>query len=399
MKNIVLINSSLQGHHLSFIRTFSKVLLDQGHSVYCIVPEPERILEWIEENCPITSNNFKGYNYFIKLKSFKFGRFGQTFEKLSRWRKEAALINRVESSNKIKIDLVFYAWLDYQLATFIPGFILDSLFPYKWSGLYFHPYHLRKTDLFINRSANWRDYDSVFLSGNCVAIAVHDQSIIKKFSKRIGKPVIHFPETADDSYPDYSNEHYIKIRQNANGRIVIGMIGCEKHKGTLTMMRLAKIADSGKYFFAFLGILPNETYTDEEWSEIQDFIHSGRENCYFFFKPIPEGAAYNAVFCAFDIPFLIYSNFISSSNRLTKAAIFKKLVLASDNYCIGDDVGYYKLGETVQPENYTSALHALEKLAEKINNKDYPVKEWEKYTWINSEDILKDRFKEIIDLI
>jgi hypothetical protein len=399
MKNIVLINSSLQGHNLAFVRTFSKVLLEQGHSVYCIVPEPERISTWIAENCPGVLKNFKGYIYTVKLKKFKFRQVGRTLEKLSKWRKEGELVKLTEQENKVKIDLVFYAWLDYQLATFMPQLILDLVFPYKWSGLYFHPYHLRKTNIYIDKKANWRDYDSVFLSKNCVAIAVHDQSIIEKFSKRIRKPVIHFPETADDSRPDLSNPHYIKIRQNAKGRIVIGMIGCEKHKGTLTMIRLAKIADPSKYYFVFMGVLPNETYTDEEWTEIQEFIHSANENCYFFFKSIPEGAAYNAVFCAFDIPFLIYSNFISSSNRLTKAAIFKKLVLASDNYCIGDDVGYYKLGEAVQPENYRSALNALEKLAEKINNNDYPVKEWEKYTWINSEEILKDRFREIIDLI
>src|SRR5206468_1653958 len=153
--------------------------------------------------------------------------------------------------------------------------------------------------------------------------------------------------------------HYLAIKENANGRIVVGMIGCEKHKGTLTMMRMARYADPSKYYFAFLGILPQQTYSKNEWLEVEDFIASAKENCYFYFHPIPEGAAYNAVFSAIDIPFLVYEHFISSSNRLTKAAIFKKLVLASDNFCVGDDVRKYELGATIRPDDYNAALSGL----------------------------------------
>ena len=177
------------------------------------------------------------------------------------------------------------------------------------------------------------------------------------------------------------------------------MIGCEKHKGTLTLMRMAKEADDSKYFFAFIGVLPKETYNELEWKEAEDFIDRNKENCYFFFHSVKEGAEYNAIFSSFDFPFLVYDNFISSSNRLTKAAIFCKLVLASNNYCVGDDVRKYNLGETVKPENYVAALEGLERLQHRFYSKNFPYKDWEEYKKINSEEMLSNRFQQILDLV
>jgi hypothetical protein len=400
MKHIVLIDFTLAGHHLSFIRSFSTILLNQGHIVSCIVPGYIEVEDWVKRNNTDNSNNFKGFEYSLIQKPAGIHKnINPTIEVLRRWRKEGKQVKEIEIKRKKKVDLVFYAWLDYQLARYIPGLLLNTIFPYKWSGLYFHPYHLRESDLFLNRKANWRDIDAVFLAGNCLAVALHDQSIVEKYSKRIGKKVLHFPETADDTKPDLFYKHYKAIKEKANGRIIVGMIGCEKHKGTLTMMRMAKNADASKYYFAFLGVLPEQTYAKNEWIEVQHFISSPMENCYFYFHPIPEGAEYNAVFSAFDIPFLVYEHFISSSNRLTKAAIFKKLVLASNNFCVGDDVRKYKLGATVQPGDFSAALSGLESLAEKISSQEYPENEWMEYNKINSEEILKERFKELISLI
>ena len=47
-KNIVLIDYTLEGHHLAFLRSFSKILLHQGHRVICLAPEVEKIQTWIE---------------------------------------------------------------------------------------------------------------------------------------------------------------------------------------------------------------------------------------------------------------------------------------------------------------------------------------------------------------
>jgi hypothetical protein len=400
MKHIVLIDFSLVGHHLSFIRSFSKILIEQGHTVSCLVPSFGEVESWIYETIPGKTEKFRGFEYsFVSKKAGIHKKVNHTIEILQRWKNDKDLIRKIENERHKKVDLVFYAWIDSHIGQYLHPILLDLVFPFNWVGLYFHPFHLRLQPEFLSKKANWRDWDSAFLSKNCLAVAVHDLTIVEKFSSRITKKVIHFPETADATSPDFSNEQYKSIRQNAKGRIVIGMIACEKHKGTLTMMRMAKEANDAKYYFAFLGVLPQQTYSEDEWLEVQEFIHSGKENCFFYFHPIPEGAMYNAVFCAFDIPFLGYDHFISSSNRLTKAAIFKKLVLASDNYCVGDDVKKYDLGVTVVPVNYKAALAGLEMLSKRIQLNDFPQKKWEEYVSINSEERLNEKLRAIIKLI
>jgi hypothetical protein len=397
MKTIALIDFSLEGHHLSFMRTFSKILLQQRNRVICIVPETDKVKGWIEEQAPEHKHNFFSHPYtYTPIEPTRWDRFNETVKVLHRWKKEAEAIATAEKKFNLKIDLVFYGWLDNQLAPYIPSFVLNLVFPYKWSGLYFHPYHLRNTDKFLKRKAVWRDHDAVFLSTNCTSVTVHDLGIVQQFSKRINKPVTHFPETADDTPPDYNYFLYDKIKQAAKGRIVVGMIGCEKHKGTLTMKRMAKLADAGKFFFAFLGILPESTFSKDEWQEVREFINVAPENCFFHFQSIPEGSAYNAVFCAIDIPFLVYDHFISSSNRLTKAAIFQKLVLASDNFCVGEDVKKFHLGAAVTPQNPEAALQGLEQLAEQIERNKYPTEEWEAYKKLNSYEMLYQRFGEVL---
>jgi hypothetical protein len=396
MKNIAIIDHSIGGHHLSFVRSFSQILLQQGHQVNCIVPQPEKVSYWIKEQLPTSNGKFRGFEFdYRDTKTYKNKKFGDTRRALHRWSYERKLLKKIEKDTGRKIDLVFYAWVDDHLAPYLPSFILDRVFPYPWAGLYFHPYHLRRENKFLERKAVWRDLDCIFLAGNCRAIAIHDLGIVEKFSQRVRKPIIHFPETADDTTPDPHYPLAKSIREKAAGRIVTGMIGCEKHKGTLTFIRMIRKADPQKYFFAFIGILPKETYTTEEWEEVQAFIQERRENCFFHFEPVPEGAAYNAVFCAFDIPFLVYDDFVSSSNRLTKAAIFQRLVLASDNYCVGEDVKKFRLGAAVKPRDPDAALRGLESLAARIQARDYPVDEWSAYRALNSVEKLYQRFDEL----
>lgn len=396
-KHIVLLDFSLGGHHFSFCCSVSKILLQQGHSVSCLVPGVQKVQDWIGEQLPDKKREFSGFEYTYEPVTYsKYGRFNHALNTLNRWKQEAAMIRKIEKETKRKSDFVFYAWLDNNMAAYLPGWIVDHYFPWKWTGLYFHPYHLREHEIFLKRKAVWRDHDSVFLSGNCFAVAIHDNAIVADFSKRIRKPVIYFPETADATTPDFENPIYKLIIENAKGRLVVGMIGCEPHKGTLNLIRAVKMADPEKYYFAFIGLFGLNGWKNEEHNEVKQFIEQPPENCLFHFHPIPEGAAYNAVFSAFDIPYLVYNNFISSSNRLTKAAIFEKLVLAQNNFCVGDDVEKFNLGISIFPKEPEQVITGLNQLAQKIRDKDYPVEQWKKYREINSEEKLYHCIQKLI---
>jgi hypothetical protein len=105
------------------------------------------------------------------------------------------------------------------------------------------------------------------------------------------------------------------------------------------------------------------------------------------------------VFCSFDIIHIVYKDFYSSSNRLTKAAIFGKLVLANDYGCVGDDVPKYDLGETTSEDNVEEQNQKIELLRERILHNRLPVQNWKIYAEKHSTERLKEKFEEILNLV
>ena len=401
MRNIVLVDNGLTGHRLSFNRTFSKILLKLDCRVFLLVPGSPSLIPWIRVEAAEHSQNFFPVDYQpSNHRPKKSGRIATLHAQLERWRTIAKKIKDIETKYNLKIDLVFFSWFDEFLGQYIHPLILNKIFPWKWSGLYFHPYHLRRQPKFLTRRLSWRDIDSPFLSRHCIGICFHDRSIAHSVQlNRYHKRVYTFPETADCSKPDENNELAKQIKSLAKERIVVGLIGCEPHKGVEMVLDLADRADPSKYFFVFLGILNLISFNKELLIKWQNFFNTKRENCYSCFGHINEGASYNAVFTAIDIHFLVYLDFVSSSNRLTKAASLSRYVLAADEYCIGDDVKSFRLGEVVPPGDLETALKALDRLRDKILMDDFPLNQWLTYANLNSEDELLKQFSSLIDTL
>lgn len=403
MKTIVLIDLYTGGHRKAFMCLFIKACLENNTKVICLYPESSEIKDWFLMHEKDSIKNIIFIDFKTTLKFYvSFGRFNQAISILRYWKKCADLLQKVEKQHQLKIDLVYFNWVDSQMANYFPSTLLDFIFPYKWSGLYFHPIIFRKKPLYLDSKATFKDVDSVFLAKNCIAITLHDEGILEKYQNRINKKTILFPEIADDTPPNSSIPLAEKIKAKANKRTIVGIIGLEPYKGTLSLIRLVKIADASKYFFAFTGIF-NEAFllnlTENEQKEIKDFIANIPENCLWQTGSLQEGEEYNSVFCSFDIIYIIYNNFYSSSNRLTKAAIFNRLVLANDNGCVGDDVPKYNLGETANENNIEEQYRKLEILHKRISTNDFPLEHWKIYTDKHSTKRLKEKFEELLKLV
>ena len=123
------------------------------------------------------------------------------------------------------------------------------------------------------------------------------------------------------------------------------------------------------------------------------------ENCIWQTGILQEGEEYNSIFCSFDIAYIMYKNFYSSSNRLTKAAIFERLVLGNNYGCVGDDIPKYNLGETADEDDIEEQHQKLEILRDKIINNNLPFKQWKIYSEKHSADRLKEKFEELLNLV
>lgn len=403
MKTIALLDLTSGGHKDAFMCLFSKACLQLDTKVICLYPDIAQIKNWIDIHMPQYASNIIYVEYNAVYKEFKrFGRFNNILSVLRYWKNCAQVLKAVEERYELKINLVYFNWIDSQMTNNIPAKVLDFIFPYKWSGLYFHPIMFRTSAELLERKATFRDIDSIFLSKNCIAVTIHDEGILERYQKRINKKVLLFPEIADATPANMEIPLAKLIREKAKGRIVIGTIGLEYHKGCTALIRLCNIADPDKFFFAFTGLFNQQQlvhFPPEEQKEVIDFMNNLPSHAVWQTGVLQEGEEYNSVFCSFDIIHIIYKNFYSSSNRLTKAAIFHRLVLASDNGCIGDDVPKYQLGEVADDNETAEQYKKIEALRDKIIAHNLPLEQWKIYSEKHSTDRLKDKFQELLNLV
>lgn len=400
-KTIALVDPYHVGHHLAFMRLFAQSLLNNDYNLVILFPEPDQITDWLQQHCPDKAAAYKAFSYDWTGKDFQqLGRFNDTFSILNRWVKLKKQLKNIEKQENLKISFVYLAWLDSYLANYLHPRLLNLAFPYHWSGLYFHPRHLRHYPDKLNTYPSVSDVDIALTSSKCKNVAIHDEGIVPLFHQRISKPVILFPEIADDTAPDESYAPANEIAPKAQGRLIIGMTGIlDKMKGLLPFVRTAKKADPHRFFFVFAGPLRLNDYNTSEKKEIEEFINLAPENCHFVLDYIQEGGHFNAVLNALDIVYLVYENFASSSNRLTKAAIFKKYVLAQERFCVGEDTQKYNLGETVEEGNIPQILAALDALEARLKNDSFPLQQFQEYQQKHSVAVLDKVFRESLDQI
>lgn len=403
MKTVCLVEVSNGGHREAFMQLFVKALAETGNAVICVMPDFSEVKSWVENNYP----EFKSKIHYFSIhyphdNTTKFSRLGVLKRAVAVWKFYKKEIQNIEKLSDSKIDLVFWNCLDGYVFNYFPSFISDLIFPYKWSGLYFHPNHLRINPELLNKSTRKFDIDNCLQADHCVAVTVHDEGVLTGFQNRIHKKVILFPEIADATAPVKTHALATLIKEKAKDRIIVGIIGLEPYKGALTLMRLVKIADPSKFFFAFTGYFLDsflKNLTAEEKNEYLFFQNNLPENCIWATGGFKEGADYNSVFCSFDIINIVYKNFYSSSNRLTKAAIFHKLVLGNNYGCVGDDIPKYNLGETADENNIEEQYQKLEILRNQILAKDFPYEQWKIYAEKHSTERLKEKFEELLNLI
>lgn len=393
MKTILLFDDAVSGHKYAFAKLFTKYLLRLNFNVILLLPEKtEQIKMELAESEGALVEALHPVNFIIKRPP-RFNvhkKINPVLNCLFLWFKTKSAIRAAEKKCQLKVNTVFFCWLDHYLTNYLPHRLLDVIFPYPWSGLYFHPWYLFNTD-----------YDKVSISSidnglrakKCIGCGVHDETLRVKLQNRIQKPVLYFPEIADGSPPLANYKVAEQLRAKAGGKPIVGLIGLARRKGLLHLVDVISV-DAKKGFFYFLaGQVPYHDYSTEEQRKIQNFLDQAPGNVYYFPDYIPEGSAINALISAFEIMYIVYDEFKSSSNFLTKAAIFKKLSVGSNAYWIGENIQQYSLGLTVSGKNPSETLMAFTKIAEK---KHQLRPQWSEFLSLNGEEQLLSTFRKLL---
>ncbi len=367
-----------------------------------ITPNPREIMNYIKEKAgkQVDFEAFEIQEPAISV--FPTGRFQKMKLTLNRWHAARKAIDNAATAIGRSPDLVFFAWLDSYLGNYVSRYLVDRYFPYNWSGLYFHPSHLRLGQRFSSLRKGPLDCDNVLRSNRCRSVAVLDEGITTQLKSKLGNtPVIVFPDVADDSPADTYYEVVDQINRIANGRKKIGVIGSlAKRKGLLTLLNVAKNSLDENWFFIFAGSLVKSTFSYEELSMINGVVKNPPPNCFFALTHIPDEPQFNALVKTCDLLYAVYEGFPHSSNILGKAALFNKPVIVANGFCMGERVIKYHLGLQVDGNDVIKTIEAIRYLLNVstgiVPNLAQP--DFEGYREQHSRDRLSVAFKKLIEV-
>lgn len=421
MKTVALVDTNHgRGHHLTYMRFFSKTLLEMGYRVMSFYPQPDDILPWIQENCPEGVENFHAFEMqeyqWQELpvvgqlpKLFpQWTRWPQPVLILGRWQKTAAVIQDAADQIGYEPDLVFLNWLDNYLSYYLSGSMIDWVFPYPWSGLYFRPATYRFGQRYLPILKTPLSHLAVANADRCQAITLLDEYEAENLQSDIqNKPVIAFPDFTDITPPDLTYSLAKDIKAKAGNRTIVGLFGAlSKRKGLLTLLEAAQQCDPEEFFFVFAGSLSKamfhqdySTRLNDDYETVQKIVESSPSNCLFHLEFIPGEPQFNALVNSCDVIFSAYENFPYSSNALVKAAAFKKLVMASEGYCMGKRVEQFQLGVTIPEGDVGACLQGLKDLKIRLaqpNTVRQP--DFEGYCQQHSLQQLANSFEDVLNL-
>jgi hypothetical protein len=386
-KTVALIDPLWVGHHPMYFTQFTASFLRSGARVIGLCPEPEAAMrnlrQAVDEDTAATLHERVCFHRLKAGKrSFFNGRFeGDPARTFSRWKRAAETLAAAESDCGMRADLVYFPYLDSYLRflpfSSVPKIVLNR----PWSGLYLRNNHHGETPSLKKSLRLLAKGDAILRSKLCQGIGVLDERFIPAMEKICGVRVTHYPDVTQADLPALPYAVAEDIRHKAAGRKVIGIIGLERRKGFLTVLRTAELAAKADlpYYFVCAGTPIRSQFSEDELAGIDSLaprIASG-EIRNLHFDPssghIPDEADYNSLFVTFDVAWAAYEGFEGSSGTLSKAAAFEIPCIATAGECVGQRVEKYRLGPTIPEGNAEAALAAITYLLDSTHTADAPL--------------------------
>jgi len=377
-KLIAVVDPVWIGHHPMYFARFTISFLRMGARVIALCPDPDDARqEILRASEPSVRSEIDSRVTFLEIPHSERSMFGGKFEgdpirTATRWKKLGDIIRHAERELGQQTDLVYFPYIDAYLR-FLPVSVApEILLGKKWAGLYLRNHHFAGSSFPKKTLIHFAKGDSILRSESCLGVGVLDERFIPMMENFIGRSVTPFPDFTDTSLPPDRTNLASEVLAKANGRKIIGMIGLERRKGILTLLRCAELSlqqDLPYYFVCAGRIFPSE-FSQEEWSWISKLGAGDVPNLHFDPNTgrLPSESDFNSLFSTFNIAWAAYENFQGSSNTLAKAAAFEIPCLASVNGCVGHRVSLHQTGLTIPEGDHLRALEAIPLL---LNEKDW----------------------------
>ena len=404
-KIIALVDWSWLGHHPNYFVSYAVALTQAGYRVLPLCSDPNDFttrltqalsysatitaVDLIEE--PIQLNNPRQSGIWPRRYRGvhnAWRRFGGLGKRLREW----------ERSQGEQIHLVFFACIyEHQFDFFIK---VEKSFGFPWSGLYLHPRSFRISDSPMLKGKEIPCSEKILSSDLLQSIAVLDEGVVEPMSEIAkGKPVISLPDFTDEYLPESAmSESGLanKIKAFADGRPVVCLMGyLYWTKGFCEFTEAAQQPSMYDVVFFIGGELNWAEIDNDKIREVKQ-AWANSSNILTHFTDLTD-AQINAVISASDVVYAAYRDFPSSSNMLTKAAVFKKPVLVSDGYVMAERVRKYETGEVVSEGNVDDIVKGINlMLADGYSDGLKSRAQWEEYHALHSAKRLPECFEKLL---
>lgn len=387
-KTIALYDSNHHGHHPTYQKLITKMLLENGYTVWLVCSGVEEVIQWLKDHC--TADMLRQLTY-LPVSAVPLGNIvRKRLWGMRNWKNAAGCIQGLETKKGVKPDLVFFLKVDDFVKGFLTGRWVDRVFPYNWSGIYIHLRFPEKYKLTFFRKRFYQPF-AAFASSRCRRIATLQEDAADRLRRLTSKPIDILPDVTDES-PPAANRLTEQILQRAKGRKIIGLIGGQdRRKGSFLLFDIARrCRHKNNWFFLFCGKM-NYAKSDREIESLKEIIgdQGAWENCFFHFEHLPEESHFNAVVDMCDVIFAVYRNFPFSSNIMTKAALFGKPMVVSAGKLMAHRLNKFGLGTSCEPDNIKTCIGAIEKAIDDSP----PSKNYRNYLGSHSIDLFQSQFQ------
>jgi glycosyltransferase involved in cell wall biosynthesis len=338
------------------LKRLTAMILNWGWKVVVLYPEPNVIAAWVDKTLPEHRSRFFAQTYVLNRRL-----------KVTRWNLIRDAIHSAERQTGWHTDLVLFTFLTSIISG--PYWFAKRFIPRPWAGLYYDPTpHRRNAPMSSVRRKCLVFRDRCLLRSTlCRGIGVQDEETVDSLRAIAGnRVVVYIPQVTDLKMPATDPPDLRAIRAKAQGRKVIGLIGLlEKRKGLINFVRMIEHADPNKAFFVLAGQFKPSSFSEAERKELHEFFAKGTGGHWHVqLGYLEDEETVNGYIALCDSVFLAYENHFHSSGVLAKAALMRKLVIASRGGYMAEIVQRYRLGVTVAPGSFAELSTAIDLLSD-----------------------------------
>ncbi len=390
---VALVDYHSAGHHASYLRLYSQILLEMGYRVAAFSPMGRDLTDHVAHQLPSLRPNFRSFPLEPPKRPASFW-LRSTRMRVGQWRRLGKVIRMAEKSANIAVDLVFFLWLDELIEPVPKGldWLVPWTFPYSWGGLTFQ-FKRFLLPGFHKRVRFFCRPEHFLRQRHCKGVAALDSDVVDQLRQLVpGCNCVHFPDITDTLVQGADTGLLAKIRQRARGRRIVASLGALDHrKGIPTLLEAARQAVKENWFFVILGRL-YPGFAEPDLLRFLRFVASEPDHCFFHLELVPSEATLNLMIRDLvDVVYLAYKSFPFSSNLITKASYFHKPVIVSKGHLMGQLVEKYNLGLTIPEGDVQETIVAIHRLTEDTP----PVFGFDRYNQDHGVAVLRQRIREL----